>query len=135
MQATATGRSVPRSTWHWAAWELLWFARAKPSVPLSRRCTVHPTDGSLLALIHGESSPGRAAEIEAHLESCPLCARKMDELRTGDAEIARLLAALDRPVPQLAPPGGNARPRRIRRTLLAASIGVLVAGAAAAAVA
>lgn len=95
---------------------------------------MHPTDGSLLALIHGESSPARAADIEAHLVSCPLCALRMDELRTGDAEIGRLLAALDRPVPQLAPPGGNARPRQIRRSLLAASIALLVAGAAAAAV-
>jgi anti-sigma factor RsiW len=95
---------------------------------------VHPTDATLLALIHGELATGAKAEAQAHLVYCAACASKMGALRAGDAQVGLLLGALDHPVPRLAPPETAARSPRIRRTALAASVALMLAGAAAAAV-
>jgi anti-sigma factor RsiW len=95
---------------------------------------VHPSDATLMALIHGELAAGPEAEAEAHLAECAVCASVLSELRMGDAEVGRLLGTLDHPIPQLRLPSTASRSPRLRRAVLAASVALLVAGAAAAAV-
>lgn len=95
---------------------------------------MHPNDGALLALIHGELDADAAASLQAHLSSCAACAARSDELSGADTELGALLRALDHPVPRLAVPAAAARRPRLRHTALAASLALLIAGAAAAAV-
>ncbi len=95
---------------------------------------MHPSDAALLAWIHGELGPGATAEMTDHLQACDACDHRAREIREGDAEEGRLLGVLDHPVPVLRPPDLLAPRRRFRRPILAASLGLLVAGAAAAAV-
>ena len=95
---------------------------------------MHPTDATLLALIHGELAVGPKAEVQAHLAYCAACAGRVGELHAGDAQVGRLLVTLDHPVPRLDPPATAAGTPRLRRPLLAASVALLVAGAVAAAV-
>jgi len=95
---------------------------------------VHPSDETLLALIHGELGDRDAADARAHLGSCADCAARSAALRRGDAEIGALLSLLDHPVPSRPlPVPRSARPRRARPAI-AAALGLLLAGAAAAAV-
>jgi anti-sigma factor RsiW len=95
---------------------------------------VHPSDATLLALIHGELAAGPKAEVQAHLTHCAGCASTVGELRAGDAQVGRLLGTLDHPVPRLDPPVPAAGTPRLRRPVLAASVALLMAGAVAAAV-
>ena len=95
---------------------------------------VHPSDATLLALIHGALAAGPASEVQAHVAKCAVCASTMSELRAGDEEVGLLLGTLDHPVPKLRPPATATRSPRLRRAALAASVALLVAGAAAAAV-
>jgi len=94
---------------------------------------MHPNDATLLALIHGELDDDAAATVRAHLSDCAACAASEAALRQGDKEIATLLRELDHAVPVLSPPAAASRPR-LRHTALAASLALLLAGAAAAAV-
>ncbi len=94
---------------------------------------MHPSDATLLALIHGELAEGTRAETEEHVASCDICAAQLAELRDGDAIVAGLLATLDHPLPRRLPPVLTRAPR-LSRIAIAASIALLVAGAAAAAV-
>jgi anti-sigma factor RsiW len=95
---------------------------------------VHPSDATLVAMIHGELTDGAAARLRAHLAECADCAALEAELRAGDSEVHRLLTVLDHPVPRLHPPVAAARVPLLRRAALAASLALLLAGAAAAAV-
>lgn len=95
---------------------------------------MHPSDATLVAMIHGELIVGAAAELQFHLAACAACAGREAELRAGDAEVHELLAMLDHPVPRLHPPVAAARARRLRLAALAASLTLLLAGAASAAV-
>jgi anti-sigma factor RsiW len=94
---------------------------------------MHPNDAMLLALIHGELDDDAAATVRTHLSDCAACLASEAALRRGDQEIATLLRELDHPVPGLSPPAAASRPR-FRHTALAASLALLLAGAAAAAV-
>jgi hypothetical protein len=94
----------------------------------------HPTEEALLALAHGELDDAAAAAIRAHCAGCAACTARGAAVRAEDAEIGRLLGALHRPVPRLPVPAGRARASRRRSAALAASLALLVAGAAAAAV-
>jgi len=94
---------------------------------------VHPSDATLLSLIHGELSPTPSAEVQEHVTSCEPCGVRLQELRAGDAEIGRLLATLDHPIPRRLPPTAI-RGSRPKRAALAAALALLAAGAAAAAV-
>lgn len=94
----------------------------------------HPSEARLLALIHGELPTGTAAESRAHLAECTECASVLEALRTSDAEIGELLGMLDHPTPGVRPPAIVSRSPRVRRAALAASLALLIAGAAAAAV-
>jgi anti-sigma factor RsiW len=96
---------------------------------------VHPSDATLLALIHGELTDGAAVKrLRSHLADCAECAALEAELRAGDAEVRGLLAVLDHPVPERKPPVAAARGTSLRRAALAASLALLLAGGAAAAV-
>lgn len=95
---------------------------------------MHPSDAALLAWTHGEFDAGVAAEVRDHVQGCGTCHARERELRDGDALVGRLLQTLDHPVPALRPPAALAPRRRVRRSVLAASLGLLIAGAAAAAV-
>ncbi len=95
---------------------------------------MHPSDAVLLAWIHGELGSGATAEVMDHLRRCDDCDRRSREVREGDAGVDRLLRVLDHPVPALRPPVSLDPGRRLRRPVLAAALGLLVAGAAAAAV-
>jgi hypothetical protein len=94
---------------------------------------VHPSEATLLTLLHGELDRDPMAEAREHLASCASCAAKLAELREADATVAGLLDRLDHPVPGRLPPAAT-RARRLIRSALAASIALLAAGAAAAAV-
>jgi anti-sigma factor RsiW len=94
---------------------------------------MHPNDATLLALIHGELDDEAAATVQAHVADCAVCQATEAGLRRVDIEITGLLRALDHPAPTLSPPAARARPR-FRHTALAASLALLLAGAAAAAV-
>ncbi len=94
---------------------------------------MHPSDATLLALIHGELAEGTRAETEEHVASCGICAAQLAELRDGDAIVAGLLSTLDHPVPRRVPMVLTRAPG-LSRIAIAASIALLVAGAAAAAV-
>jgi anti-sigma factor RsiW len=95
---------------------------------------VHPSDATLLALIHGELAVGGKAEVQAHLAYCAACASTVGELRASDAQVSRLLGALDHPVPRREPPVTAAGTARLRRPVIAAAVALLVAAAVAAAV-
>lgn len=95
---------------------------------------MHLSEVTLLAFVHGELASRAKAEVEAHLAECSVCASAVSEQLADDARVGRLLAALDYPVPRLAPPVAADRGLRLRRVAVAASVALLVAGAAAAAV-
>jgi hypothetical protein len=94
---------------------------------------MHPSEATLLALIHGELNDDAAAAVREHLSGCGACAGSEAALRESDQEIAILLRSLDHRAPVLRPPAPALRPR-FRHTALAASLALLLAGAAAAAV-
>ena len=94
---------------------------------------MHPNDATLLALIHGELDDDAAATVRAHLSDCAACVASEAALRQADKEIVTLLGELDHAAPVLRPPAA-ASPPRLRHTALAASLALLLAGAAAAAV-
>jgi hypothetical protein len=95
---------------------------------------VHPSDEILLALFHGELGDRAAADARAHLASCAECAGRSAALARADGEIGALLSLLDHPVPSRPlPVPRSAGPRRARPAI-AAALGLLLAGAAAAAV-
>jgi anti-sigma factor RsiW len=94
---------------------------------------VHPSEATLLTLLHGEMDRDSMAEAREHLTSCAVCAAKLAHLREADGAVAGLLGSLDHPVPGRLPPAATRAPRLIR-SALAASIALLAAGAAAAAV-
>lgn len=54
----------------------------------------HVDDGQLNALLDGELEPGDAKAIEAHLASCAVCAKRLDEAKQFLAESASLLDVL-----------------------------------------
>lgn len=95
---------------------------------------MHPTDEALLALTHGELERAAAEVVRAHCAGCASCAARAAAARTEDGEIRRLLGLLDHPVPRLPVPAARWAARRGRSAALAASLALLVAGAAAAAV-
>jgi anti-sigma factor RsiW len=95
---------------------------------------VHPTEATLLALVHGELAGDPAAEVETHLDTCPSCQESFARLRAGDTEVADLLSMLDHSMPRLKPPQAAVQRQRLRPAILAASLALLIAGAAAAAV-
>jgi anti-sigma factor RsiW len=94
---------------------------------------VHPSEATLLILLHGELDRDLMAEAREHVASCAVCAAKLAELREADATVAGLLDSLDHPVPGRLPPAVTRAPRLVR-SALAASITLLAAGVAAAAV-
>lgn len=95
---------------------------------------MHPSEATLLALVHGELAPGAAAGVRAHLAACSACFAAASELQRLDGEIGALLVELDHPVPRLRPPAVAPRPHRLRRAAIAAATTLLAAGIAAAAV-
>ena len=95
---------------------------------------MHPSDATLVAMIHGELIDGAEAGLRSHLAECGACAALEAELRAGDTEVHELLAILDHAVPRLHPPVAASRVPSLRRAALAASLALLLAGAAAAAV-
>jgi anti-sigma factor RsiW len=95
---------------------------------------VHPSDDTLLALIHGELDDGAADSARAHLASCGECAARSAALAQGDAETGALLALLDHPMTSRPMPVPRHAGPRWARPAIAASLALLLAGAAAAAV-
>jgi anti-sigma factor RsiW len=95
---------------------------------------VHPSEATLLALLHAELAPAEAAAARVHLAECGECVAGADALRRSDDEISRLLGVLDHPMPRLNPPAAEPSGRPVRRAAIAAALALLVAGAAAAAV-
>jgi hypothetical protein len=67
----------------------------------------HPTEGTLLAYRDDELAPAERRRVEAHLEGCPACRARLDELAEQATQVSSLLAAshpgtLDRPDPRRA---------------------------------
>ena len=95
---------------------------------------MHPSDATLLALLHGELDGRDEESARAHVATCADCAGRSAALARADAETEDLLRLLDHPVPfRPLPVPRQARPRWARPAI-AASLALLLAGAAAAAV-
>jgi putative zinc finger protein len=75
--------------------------------PVPETCL--PYDEDLSALLDGELSPARAAQLRAHCASCPRCTEQLAELRRANE---RLLSTLRVPVP-----GEGARIARVEAQL------------------
>jgi hypothetical protein len=101
------------------------------SFMVSLNDTVHPTDESLLALIH-EQPVDDAAAIRGHITMCATCRTRFSELSADDATIASLLGSLDHPVRVGRPSFGAANAGRLRRAMLVAGAAATMAAAAAA---
>jgi len=95
---------------------------------------MHPTEAALLAFVHGELDSRAAAILRTHLSECGACAATETALRREDAEVGGLLRALDHPVPHRSAPRTAAARPRLLHPALAASLALLLAGVAAAAV-
>ena len=95
---------------------------------------MHPTDETLLALLHGELDDRAASDTQLHLASCAECAARSAALARADAETGALLSLLDHPVPSRPLPVPRQAGPRWARPAIAASLALLLAGAAAAAV-
>jgi anti-sigma factor RsiW len=95
---------------------------------------VHPTDETLLALLHGELDDRAASDARVHLASCAECAARSVAMARADAETGALLSLLDHPVPSRPLPVPRQAGPRWARPAIAASLALLLAGAAAAAV-
>jgi anti-sigma factor RsiW len=95
---------------------------------------VHPSDDTLLALIHGELDDRAAASARAHLASCGECAGRSAALARADAETDALLTLLDHPMTSRPMPVPRHAGPRWARPAIAASLALMLAGAAAAAV-
>jgi anti-sigma factor RsiW len=95
---------------------------------------MHPSDAALLALIHDELPSGQATAVRSHVAGCAACQEREAGFRNGDAQIDALLRLLDHPVPARVAPNVRAPRFGVRRTALAASLALFLAGAAAAAV-
>ena len=95
---------------------------------------MHPSDATQLALIHGELDDRTAADVRAHLASCPECAGRSAALAKAETEVGALLSLLDHPVPFRPMPVPQLARPRWARPAIAASLALLLAGAAAAAV-
>ncbi len=95
---------------------------------------MHPTDATLLALLHGELDDRATESARTHLASCAECAARSAALARADAETGALLSLLDHPVPSRPLPVPRQAGPRWARPAIAASLALLLAGAAAAAV-
>ncbi|MES1259102.1 MAG: hypothetical protein ABUL71_00810 [Gemmatimonadota bacterium] len=91
----------------------------------------HPSDESLLALIHQQPFDASATTRE-HLQGCASCAARSQALSANDAVIARLLESLDDPLPALRPSFAMRHASQLRRAGLIAGTAATMAVAAAA---
>jgi hypothetical protein len=92
----------------------------------------HPPEDELFQAVH---EPARVrADLRAHLDACPACQQRMQQLLADDVFVGGLLTALDHPVPaHSAHDVIAAHPSRLRRrALLAAEITIFAVAAAAA---
>ena len=101
-------------------------------------------DADYSALLDGELTPEREAELRAHVDSCARCQARLEALRRVDANLtallappvaddlrARLQARIDVERPTSASLPGRIAPRRPRRWLGTPAISAAVAAAAA----
>ena len=102
----------------------------------------HITDGELVGLLDGEAGAGRR-EVEAHVDTCPVCTARLAQLQQRSTQFSKRLGAVDLPLvdrARLFPPPAqvaHARHRGPRRLwshvgFRAAAGVLLVAGIAAA---
>ena len=95
---------------------------------------MHPTEFDLLAQLHGEAGQPGSGTIRRHVEECLICLELRQSLGREESEQRRLLRALDVPTPLILVDRFRRRAHvRRPRVRIAASIGVLVALASAAA--
>ena len=83
---------------------------------------------ALSRLLDGELSPQERAALEAHLEQCPGCAAELEALRRMTSALQGL-GSID-PPPELFESVATAVDRHRRRNLWAASVALLLVGAA-----
>jgi hypothetical protein len=89
----------------------------------------HPDEGTIHAWLDGELSSDEAAELEAHVAECQVCAAAVAEARGYVAASSRIVSALDAVPGNVIP---EARPRRrwySSTQLRAAAAVIIVAGA------
>ncbi|HEX4077099.1 MAG TPA: zf-HC2 domain-containing protein [Candidatus Acidoferrales bacterium] len=63
---------------------------------------IHVSDEELLLTSDGESSPDRAAQVRAHLESCAKCRARMEAIESTAADFNRAYRAVENP--EVSPP-------------------------------
>lgn len=76
---------------------------------------------ALTEYLDGELAPERAKAVEAHLTSCPSCAKTLERLRSASKAFKKHGA-----VPRRAGPGRESRGREASRVLVAVIVGVIV---------
>lgn len=70
---------------------------------------MHPTEGQLRDFCDGESVQAEIARIQAHLEICPACHRRVESLRARSGHVQTVLTALDPSPAETATPVRTAR--------------------------
>lgn len=101
------------------------------SFMVSQTDPAHPSDESLLALIHQQPFDASAGTRE-HLMGCASCAARSKELSASDTMIAQLLETLDDPLPVRSPSFMVRHASQIRRAGLIVGAAATMAVAAAA---
>jgi hypothetical protein len=79
---------------------------------------IHITDEELLLTSDGESSPDRAAQVRAHIDSCAQCRARMEAIEGAAADFNRAYRAAD---PSEMPPPAASRANIQRRMAAIAS--------------
>lgn len=72
---------------------------------------MHVDEERIQRLLHRQLDADEAKRLALHLEDCGPCRARLDEGRTEEEEMARILRALDHPVPVLEPEAIAARAR------------------------
>ena len=96
--------------------------------------TTHLDDGTLQAFLDDELRPGDRADAAEHLLACRQCRAAKDDLAQAHAVFAEAVSVLDREAPSAAAPPARPKTGVAGSLVKAASLVLLVAAAASAAV-
>ncbi len=82
---------------------------------------IHISDEELLLTSDGESSPERAAQVRAHVESCAKCRARMEAIEGAAADFSRAYRAAE--YPEMPPPAASRANLQRRMTAISTESG------------